>query len=161
MGTYGTIVGTKSGDVRSQRGTTGGDEGRGQQTGTKGRDGERGQKTGTQVRSFKDLIVWQRAMDLSKAIYNLTASFPKDELYGLSAQMRRASVSIPSNIAEGQARGHRAEYRRFLYIALGSLAELETQLLLTEQLGLTSSCSQVIDRIGSLRLMLLRLAKAL
>ena len=150
MGTYGTIVGTKGGDGE-----------RGQQTGTKGGDKERGQKTGTPVRSFKDLIVWQRAMDLSKAIYKLTASFPKDELYGLSSQMRRASVSIPSNIAEGQARGHRAEYRRFLYIALGSLAELETQLLLTEQLSLTSSCSQVIDRIGSLRLMLLRLAKAL
>ena len=170
MGTYGTIVGTKSGDEGrgQQTGTTGGDEGRGQQTGTTSGDGERGhtkinggRKTGTRVRSFKDLIVWQRAMDLSKAIYKLTASFPKDELYGLSAQMRRASVSIPSNIAEGQARGHRAEYRRFLYIALGSLAELETQLLLTEQLGLTSSCSQVIDRIGSLRLMLLRLARAL
>ena len=100
-------------------------------------------------------------MTLTKETYALTAAFPKDETYGLSAQMRRAAVSVPSNIAEGQARGHRAEYRQFLYMALGSLAELETQLLLAEQLGFSASIGGVVARISRLHSMILRIVKSL
>jgi len=74
-------------------------------------------------------------MELAKAIYQVTDSFPAKEIYGLSSQMRRSAVSIPSNIAEGFMRKHNKEYKQFLYIALGSLAELETQVLLSEELG--------------------------
>ncbi len=113
------------------------------------------------ISSFKQLRVWQETMALTRSVYQLVASLPKDERYGLSAQLRRAAVSIPSNIAEGQARGHRAEYRQFLYIALGSMAELETQLLLSEQLGLISSAQSVIGQLERARVMLLHLVKAL
>jgi four helix bundle protein len=90
------------------------------------------------VRTYRDLVAWQRAMDLACAVYQLTAGFPKDELYGLARQVRGAAVSVPSNLAEGQARGPR-EFKRFLKIGLGSLQELETQLLLAERLGFISS----------------------
>lgn len=86
------------------------------------------------IKSHKDLIVWQRAMELVKEIYRLTALFPKDELYGLRSQMERAAVSIPSQIAEGYMRKHRKEYVQFLSISLGSAAELETQLLVCKSL---------------------------
>jgi len=87
-----------------------------------------------QVKSYKDLIVWQKAMDLVEMVYQVTRSFPKDELYGLTNQLRRAAVSVPSNIAEGQAHNSTAEFRNFLSIAHGSLAEVETQLLIAERL---------------------------
>ena len=74
------------------------------------------------VKSYRDLIVWQKAMTLVKWIYRLVSRFPAYERYGLADQMRRSAVSIPSNIAEGQARQHTAEFRHFLYVALGSLA---------------------------------------
>ena len=83
-----------------------------------------------QTKTYKDLIVWQKAMDLAEQTYKLTKSFPKEELYGLTSQLRRAVVSVPSNIAEGQARQSTAEFRNFLSIAQGSLAEVETQILL-------------------------------
>jgi four helix bundle protein len=83
-----------------------------------------------EVRSYRDLIVWQKAMDLAEEVYAATATFPKEELYALTNQLRRAVVSVPSNIAEGQARQSTAEFRHFLSIAQGSLAEVETQLLL-------------------------------
>lgn len=86
--------------------------------------------SGNKITSFKDLIVWQKAIDLSILIYLITKNFPKSELYGLVSQMRRCSVSIPSNIAEGFMRGHKQEYIQFLRIAYGSGAELETQLIL-------------------------------
>ncbi|MBI2018172.1 four helix bundle protein [Candidatus Daviesbacteria bacterium] len=82
------------------------------------------------ISSYKELIVWQKAMDLVREIYLLTEKFPKDEIYGLASQMQRAAVAIPSNIAEGYLRGHRKEYIQFLLIALGSAAELETQILI-------------------------------
>ena len=85
--------------------------------------------------NFRDLKVWQSAMQLAQAIYSLTAGFPKSEVYGLSSQIRRAAVSVPSNIAEGHARDSTREYLRFISIAMGSLAELETQLLLSEKLS--------------------------
>jgi four helix bundle protein len=84
--------------------------------------------------SYQDLIVWQKTIELSEHIYKSTASFPKDELYGLVSQMRRASVSIASNIAEGQARLTTGEFRHFLGIARGSVLEVETQVLLSERL---------------------------
>ena len=87
------------------------------------------------IKTHKDLDVWKEAMKLAKEVYTLTARFPKEEMYGLSSQIRRASVSIPSNIAEGAARGSSKDFSRFLYISLGSLAELETQLLLAVDLG--------------------------
>ncbi|HSW48154.1 MAG TPA: four helix bundle protein [Candidatus Saccharimonadales bacterium] len=87
------------------------------------------------ITSFKDLTVWQKSMDLTEDIYRLTNRFPKDEIYGLTSQIRRCSVSIPSNIAEGFLRGHTAEYRQFLRIAYGSGAELETQLLIALRIG--------------------------
>lgn len=82
------------------------------------------------VKSYKELIVWQRAMELVKEIYFLTEKFPKDELYGLTSQIQRAAVSIPSNISEGYLRHHRKEFVQFLSIAIGSCAELETQILI-------------------------------
>lgn len=90
------------------------------------------------VQSYKDLIVWQKAMLLVQEIYKITRVFPKEELYGLTNQVRRAAVSIPSNIAEGQARRGRAEFRNFLSIARGSLAEVETQLLIAQELNYLS-----------------------
>lgn len=81
------------------------------------------------VKSYKDLLVWQKAMQLVVEIYRLTLLFPKDEQYGLRSQMERAAVSIASQIAEGYMRKHRKEYVQFLSISLGSAAELETQVL--------------------------------
>ena len=80
------------------------------------------------VQSFRDLQVWQRAIQMSVAIYRLTQGFPREELYGLSSQIRRAAVSVPSNIAEGHGRLGTGEYRQFLGIARGSNFELQTQL---------------------------------
>jgi len=87
------------------------------------------------VRSFRDLDVWRLGLELVEVIYRCTATFPKSETFGLAAQMRRAAVSIPSNIAEGQARKSTKEFLQFISIALGSLAELDTQLELTVRLN--------------------------
>ena len=89
----------------------------------------------TQIRTFKDLLVWQKAIDVSVEVYHLTRSFPSQERYGLTAETRKTSCSVPTNIAEGHKRGSTAEYIRFLGIAAGSAAELETQLLLAGRLG--------------------------
>ena len=82
---------------------------------------------------YRDLKVWQLAMSLTENTYKLCAKFPKHEIYGLTSQLQRAAVSIPSNIAEGQARSSSKEFAHFLSIALGSLAELETQLVLAQR----------------------------
>ncbi len=87
------------------------------------------------INTYKDLIVWQKARELVKLTYNFTASFPESEKFGLTNQMRRASVSIPSNIAEGYNRRSTKDYINFLSIAYGSLAELETQYVLSLDLG--------------------------
>ena len=89
------------------------------------------------IESYRDLIVWQKSIQLVKGIYQLTRSFPKEELYGLVMQMRRSSVSIPSNIAEGYGRNSKTDYLRFLKIAVGSLYELQTQLEIATELGFT------------------------
>jgi len=87
------------------------------------------------LKSFHDLVAWQKAMDLTEMIYRETSAFPRAELYGLTSQMRRASVSIPSNIAEDQARTTRGEFLQFLGHAAGSLAELETQARVARRLS--------------------------
>ena len=87
------------------------------------------------LKTYKDLKVWQKAYDLCLNAYRITAAFPKDERYGLTSQIRRSAVSIPSNIAEGYGRKSRADYIRMLYIAYGSVCELETQTLLARDLG--------------------------
>ena len=86
------------------------------------------------IKNFQDLRIWQKSIEVVKDIYILTKKFPKEELYGLTSQMRRSAVSIPSNIAEGFRRYHNKEYKQFLYIALGSCAELETQIIIANKL---------------------------
>ncbi len=100
------------------------------------------------AQNFRDLVVWQRAIELTVCIYKLTAAFPKDELYGLNSQMRRASVSVASNIAEGRGRLNPAEFRQFLGIAQGSIFELKTQLIVARKLEM-AKC-EVLDRAESL-----------
>lgn len=107
------------------------------------------------IRSYRDLLVWQEAMVLAELTYALSASLPGDERFELSAQMRRAAVSIPSNIAEGYARDSKAAYAQYLKIARGSLRELETQVLLSGRLKLAESTrSEPVlaqcDRVGRL-----------
>mgnify|MGYP002630504255 CR=1 FL=1 len=93
----------------------------------------------SEIRSYKDLIIWKKAIDLVVDIYKIVKSFPREELYALSDQIKRSAVSVPSNIAEGQSRQHTGEFRQFLYIALGSLAELDTQLIIAHRLGYIDS----------------------
>lgn len=90
------------------------------------------------IRDYKDLRVWQQAMELAKLIYQLTKSFPSEEKFGIISQMRRAAISVPSNIAEGQARNTTGEFIQFISHAEGSLAELDTQVRLAEALGFCS-----------------------
>ena len=108
------------------------------------------------IRSYRDLIVWQKAMELVKHTYLLASGFPAHERYGLADQMRRSAVSIPSNIAEGQARQHTAEFRQFLFVALGSLAELETQTLIAHDVTYLSSkqLHEIETKIGEIRRMI-------
>jgi four helix bundle protein len=87
------------------------------------------------LRNYKDLIVWQKAVELVSDVYRLTATLPKHEIYGLSNQLRRSAVSVPSNIAEGQGRATKGEFIQFLCHSRGSLFELETQLLIAGKLG--------------------------
>ena len=112
------------------------------------------------VSTHKDLNVWKKTMDLAAQVYSLTAKFPKEELYGLTSQIRRSAVSIPSNIAEGAARHSRKEFIQFLHIASGSVAELETQLLLAIQIGLLSG-DHIISHVEEVRKLLLGLLRSL
>ena len=89
----------------------------------------------TVVRSYRDLIAWQKAIDLVTEVYACTRTFPREETYGLVSQLRRADVSVPSNIAEGHARQTTGEFRQFLGHALGSLMEIETQILIAQRLS--------------------------
>ena len=104
---------------------------------------------------FRDLIVWQKAIELTMEVYKLTAGFPDAERFGLVNQMRRASVSIPSNIAEGYSRSGKGEYLQFLSHSRGSCAEIETQLVIAKGLGFgqldqLSTCSALCDSVGRL-----------
>ena len=105
------------------------------------------------INSYKDLQVWQKAIELVKKVYLVTKAFPNDEMYGLINQMRRSAVSIASNIAEGKSRQTKKEYIRFLYITIGSTAELETQVIIAHELKYidkrtTEQISEHIDHIG-------------
>ena len=100
------------------------------------------------VESYKDLIVWQKSVELVIAVYGLTDRFPRSEMYGLVSQMRRAAVSIPSNIAEGRRRSSRKDFRNFLLNAFGSGAELETQVEIARRLGFGKSSDY--SRVDSL-----------
>lgn len=90
------------------------------------------------AKNYRELIVWQEAIKLAKVVYKLTEKFPRQETYALADQIRRAAVSVPSNIAEGQARRAPGDFRRFLHISLGSLAEVDTQLVLAQEFGYLS-----------------------
>ena len=98
------------------------------------------------IKSFKELIVWQKSYRLVLEIYKITKNYPKSETFGLSHQMRRAAVSIPSSIAEGYGRKHKTEYHHFLSIAYGSLSELETQYLLSIDLNYITK-NEIIDTL--------------
>ena len=114
------------------------------------------------MNSYKDLVVWQKAIDLSFDIYSLTKDFPKEEMYGLVSQIRRSAVSIPSNIAEGQARKYHQQFSRFLSIAQGSLAELETQIIISMRLGyVTGDQKDLFDTMHSIGKMITRLKQNL
>lgn len=91
------------------------------------------------IKSYKDLIVWQKSMDLVVEVYKLTENFPREELFGLTSQMRRCVISIPSNIAEGRGRGTRKDFAQFLRIALGSANELQTQIEIAKRLTATKN----------------------
>lgn len=100
------------------------------------------------VRSYRDLVVWQKSMALVINVYRCTQAFPKSEMYGLAAQLRRAAVSVPSNIAEGQGRISTGEFKQFLGHARGSLLEIDTQILIAQGLGYLpqESCEALLDQ---------------
>ena len=112
---------------------------------------------GSKTKGFKSMTVWKKAYKLVLEIYKITASFPKSEIYGLAQQMHRAAVSIPSNIAEGYCRKHKAEYKQFMSIAYGSLSELETQYLLSIDLNYTISNSDIDNLFKEVGAMLFRM----
>jgi four helix bundle protein len=109
------------------------------------------------INSHKDLKVYQESLLLVKDIYVITSNFPKEELYGLTSQMKRCVISIPSNIAEGSGRKGNAELIRFLYISLGSLSELETQLDISIMLNFTKENKDIQNRIYFIKNMLSKL----
>ena len=113
------------------------------------------------INSYRDLLVWRKGMELVKRVYLITRNFPPDERFGLTIQMRRAAVSVPSNIAEGQARQGRKEFIQFLSHAEGSLAELDTQLILALELGYCqeSEASQIAATIAELQKMIAALRR--
>jgi four helix bundle protein len=123
-------------------------------------NGEWGKGMGDQsISSYRDLHVWQDAMELAEQCYLLTATFPKDELFGLTSQFRRAAVSVPANIAEGHGRENTGSFVQFLRISQGSVKELETHLLLAVRVGLTQEekvapllirCESIGKRLRSL-----------
>lgn len=111
------------------------------------------------IKSYKNLIVWQKSFSLSLLIYKLTKNFPKEELYALTSQIRRAVVSIPSNIAEGYSRQRRLEYIQFLQIAFASGAELETQILIAKELGYFGS--KDFDKVNNLLIEVMKMLNSL
>jgi len=115
------------------------------------------------LKNFKDLKVWQKAYQLCLEIYRITRKFPKEKIYGITSQMRRSAISIPSNIAEGYGRRTKGEYIQSLYIAYGSNCELETQVLLSGDLGFIekSEFLRIHNEIGDIERMLKGLIKSL
>ena len=113
------------------------------------------------INSHKDLKVWQESMALVENIYQITKSFPSNEQFGLVAQMRRCTISIPSNIAEGAGRKGSKQFVRFLYISMGSLSELETQFEISRRLNYVANELEVVETIVYIRRMLSNLIKSL
>lgn len=115
------------------------------------------------MKTHKDLDVWKRAIALVVNVYQITSSFPKEEIYGLTSQLRRCSVSIPSNIAEGAGRTSIKEFSHFLSISLGSLAELETQMIISNRLDYVSKADfdNLLEDLTTVRKMTLGLRKAI
>ncbi|WP_179317371.1 four helix bundle protein [Winogradskyella undariae] len=111
--------------------------------------------------THKDLEVYKLSLDLVEEIYSLTKDFPSSENYGLTSQLRRAAVSLPSNIAEGSSRGSTKDFIRFLNIASGSLSEVETQLIIAERIGYVAFPDTLKNNINSIQKMLYRLKEAL
>jgi len=110
---------------------------------------------------YRKLEAWQEAMRLAEEVYGHTRTFPKEEIYGLTSQIRRAAVSIPSNIAEGADRSGQKEFLQFLHIARGSGSELETQLLLARKLGYLSAPDELMARLTSVKRLINGLIRAL
>ncbi len=110
---------------------------------------------------YQDLEVWKKSMDLSESIYLLSEDFPSDEKFGLTSQIRRAAISVPSNIAEGAGRNSNGEFRQFIGISVGSFFELETQLLLALRFEYLNEADKELKSIDSLRKMLFGLQKSL
>ena len=104
--------------------------------------------TNKPLRSYRELIAWQKSVDLVTEIYSVTKGFPRDEIYGLTSQLRRSAVSVPSNIAEGQGRATKGEFIQFLCHARGSLFELETQIVIAEKLGYITP--EIESRVASM-----------
>jgi len=115
------------------------------------------------IKSYKDLNIWKRSIEVVEDIYKMTKNFPKEEIYGLTSQLRRSAVSIPSNIAEGFARFHNKEYKQFLFISLGSCAELSTQIIISLQLKYLESkeADQLLNEIDEISKMTMSLIKKL
>ena len=115
------------------------------------------------IQSYRDLKVWQLAMDLAEKCYKLTRQFPRDELYGMTSQVRRSAASVAANIAEGHGRNSRGEYIQFLRVAQGSLKELETHLILAARVGLISDglIAQLLSQSEGLGKMLRALIRSL
>ena len=116
-----------------------------------------------QIKSHRDLNVWQLGMEITERVYELTIDFPTDERFGMVSQLRRAAISVPANIAEGNARSSTKEYLRFLAIAIGSLAEIETflELALRLKYGQSNIIQRLVDLIGEERRMLRGLQRSL
>ncbi len=115
----------------------------------------------TKIRSHKDLDIWKKSIILVRDIYSKTREFPADEKFGITQQMRRSAISVPSNIAEGAGRTSKKEFIHFLSIAQGSLAELETQLIISRELGYMSDLGDFEARIIGIRLMIKGLVRKL
>ncbi|WP_456480556.1 four helix bundle protein [Nautilia sp.] len=114
------------------------------------------------VTNHMDLKIWKVGIDMVEEIYKITEFFPKTEIFGLSSQIKRAAVSVPSNIAEGASRQTTKEFIQFLYIALGSLSELETQLIIAKKLNfLTENTEKIFSKIKGLKKMILNMIKSL
>lgn len=115
------------------------------------------------IKSYRDLNIWKLGIEIVEEIYKITNNFPQTEVYALTSQMRRAAISISSNIAEGFSRNHNKEYKQFLYVALGSCAELETQIEIASKLGYVSSNIKeyLLQKTNSLSRMVMSLIKCL
>ena len=115
------------------------------------------------IKNFRDLNIWKLGIEVVEDIYRVTKDFPRDELYGLVSQMRRSSVSIPSNISEGFTRKHNREYKQFLYVTLGSCAELETQIEIAFRLKYITEENKIcfLEKINHETRMIMNLLKCL